>query len=201
MEKSIVHVSKMTGKLEGFLAINFDPTSSKFCEKMRGTFGTICNHCYSFKAISSYRKSCAAPFRRNAELMSSVLHYSQIPRFVPGSRVRFLAHGDMDNIQQLYSFMAIANDNPEVSFTIWTKRKDLVAKVAEARPSNMKFIQSSPYVNEPENLSTGFDAVFTVYDNKDKMPPEHFVCSGKKCLSCMYCYSDVSGHIAELLRK
>lgn len=201
MEKAQIHVSKMTGKLEGFQAVNFDPTSSKFCSKMHNVLGAVCKHCYSYKAISSYRKSCAAPFRRNAELMRKVLKDFQIPRFMPGAYVRLLAHGDMDSLQQLYGFVAIANANPETNFTIWTKRTDFVAKIAKAKPSNMTFIQSSMFINKPAAIAEGFDAVFTVYDDEGLMDKESFRCTGKKCSKCMYCYKEASGHIAELLRK
>ncbi len=196
-----VHVSKMSGKLEGFRAVNFNPLTSDFCAKMSQVEGSVCSHCYSRKMISSYRKSCAKPFTANAKLMNGPVFADQLPVFKAGESVRFLAHGDMDTAIQLEGFFQIAWANPASSFTMWTKRADLVGQYAAMKPKNLKIIQSSIRINGADELAAGFDAVFTVYDDADKMPKDTVkYCAGTNCRECMYCYKHPAGKISELLR-
>jgi len=199
MEK--VHVSKMSGKLEGFRAVNFNPLTSSFCAKMAQIEGSVCSHCYSRKMIGTYRKSCAKPFTANAELMLDDLPNSAVPTFNAHESVRFLAHGDIDTAMQLLNFFVIAFRNNRTQFTMWTKRVDLVGNFANIKPANLKIIQSSVRLNEADELAEGFDAVFTVYDDADKMPKDTAkYCAGTNCRECMYCYKHPAGKISELLR-
>jgi len=65
----------------------------------------------------------------------------------------------------------------------------------------LKIIQSSVRLNEADELAEGFDAVFTVYDDADKMPKDTAkYCAGTNCRECMYCYKHPAGKISELLR-
>jgi hypothetical protein len=42
-----VHISKMTGKLDGFRAISTNTVTNSFCQKMNTSGDTICRQCYS----------------------------------------------------------------------------------------------------------------------------------------------------------
>ena len=203
MDQKVVHVSKMTGKLEGFRAINLNPVTSEFCQRMQKIGGTVCQQCYSQAMLTSFRKTCGPAFTRNANLMSESLKDFQIPRFMPGEYVRFLAHGDMDNAQQFLNFCTIAGANPETHFTMWTKRADLVSLYFRSIPGNMKLIQSSQQLNTVDARVPGFDAIFTVYTEEANIPQSPAVhrCNGVKCSACMYCYKEPTGHVAEILKK
>ncbi len=196
-----IHVSKMSGKLKGFRAVNFNPLTSTFCRSMHAKGGGICEHCYSFRMISTYRKSCAKPFTANAELMSGAMPPEGFVGFDPGEHVRLLAHGDMDNKEQYINFVKLCEYNPGAQFTMWTKRKDIVLRYLSLKPHNLTIIQSSSQINTPEPIAPGFDAVFTVYDDETLIKVPSTRCYGKSCASCMYCYTKPAGHISELLRK
>ena len=196
----MIHVSKMTGKLEGFKAVNFNPLTTRFCNRMGQTPGTVCQHCYSRKMIKTYRQSCAKLFTRNAELMDGVVLDQCIPRFQPGESVRFLAHGDMDTTAQFMSFCEICRVNPETHFTMWTKRTDIIALLQHEIPPNLTLIQSSTHVNRPDQKAPGFHAVFTVYDAEHELPKGTQHCNGQKCRDCMHCYRGAPTDISERLR-
>lgn len=196
----MIHVSTMTGKLAGFKAVNFNPITPRFCNRRSQTPGTVCQHCYSRKMIKTYRQSCAKPFTRNAELMNGAVPDYCIPRFQPGSSVRFLAHGEMDTTDQFMSFCAICRASPETHFTMWTKRTDIVALLLHEIPANLTLIQSSTYVNRPEQRAPGFHAVFTVYDKEHELPEGTQHCVGQKCMYCMHCYRGAPTDISERLR-
>ena len=204
MEKKAVHVSVMTGKLKGFKAINVNPLTSVFCQKMHQVGGTICRQCYSTKMLKTFRQSCAAVFTQNAVTLKEPLDDWQIPRFMPGEAVRFLAHGDLDTAQQLRGLYQIANANPKTVFSMWTKRKDLVFQLLNEKPKNLRNIQSSIFLDIIDERRAGFDAVFTVFSSAAEMPRVQdgvVMCNGKHCLPCMYCYTKPTASIIELLKK
>ncbi len=65
-----VHVSKMTGKLEGFKAISTNTTSNPFCIKMfRAKKDTICKNCYSHIMLTSYRKNMVLSHEPEGEVI------------------------------------------------------------------------------------------------------------------------------------
>jgi hypothetical protein len=55
-----VHISKMTGKLDGFRAISTNTVTNSFCQKMNTSGDTICRQCYSHGMLKSYRKNMQA---------------------------------------------------------------------------------------------------------------------------------------------
>lgn len=191
----------MTGKLTGFLAVNLNPITSNFCQTMQKKTDYVCQYCYSQAMISSFRKRCGPVFSQNAEQMKEPLEDWQIPRFMPTDVVRFLAHGDMDTDMQFRNFCLIAKTNPETKFTMWTKRKDIVAVNLVHIPANLRMIQSSRMLGTIDAPAFGFDAVFTVYEDGVSIPEGMHLCHGKSCAECMYCYNTPHGFIAEVLKK
>lgn len=199
-----IKVSTMTGKLAGFFAINFNPQTCHFCNKMRSIEGTVCTHCYSHKMMRTSRVNCNAAWSHNAHIMSRVLHDQELPRFPLDAVVRFLAHGDMDNVTQLINFIQIARVNPLTHFALWTKRTDLVAEAFAVykKPDNLTLIQSSVFIGRAEVCQEHFNAVFTVYPKGQALPADTHHCADKKCADCMYCYADgdLPYDISEALR-
>ena len=73
------------------------------------------------------------------------------------------------------------------TFTLWTKRKNIVNKVLGKRrkPKNLILIYSNPHVDKLDvDLPKHFDKVF---NNVSKHTDE--VNCSKKCLECMMCYT------------
>jgi hypothetical protein len=63
-----VHISKMTGKLDGLHAISTNTVTNAFCQKMNTSGDTICRQCYSHGMLKSYRKNMQASLQRNSDL-------------------------------------------------------------------------------------------------------------------------------------
>lgn len=202
----MIKVSTMTGKLEGFQGINFNPLVNKFCKAMAMEKGTVCEHCYSQKMLKTFRSSCVSAFTSNAEIMKEVVEDQLLPRFMPGSYVRFLAHGELETVYQALNFILIANANPKTNFAIWTKRVAAIDKAMyifdEPLPSNLTIVQSGLYVNEDFLKHPTAHIKFLVVDGQE--PSEEtgvHLCKGKKCRDCMFCYTQKAGTVVEVLRK
>jgi hypothetical protein len=91
-----VHISKMTGKLDGFRAISTNTVTNAFCQKMNTSGDTICRQCYSHGMLNSYRKNMQASLQRNSDLLSDrVLDQSELPTILDAF-FRINAHGELD---------------------------------------------------------------------------------------------------------
>ena len=200
-----VFVSKMSGKLDGFRAVNTSPLSNEFCLKMEKQEDTVCAHCYSLRQMRTYRPNMIPPLTRNGELLSSrPLEPGEIPEFQPGEAVRFNAHGELINVQHLENLIAIAAHNPESTFTLWTKRYNMVATRKDAIPDNFRMVYSHPAV-DPARLYVppGFDQVFAVYTPEFVKQQHVEINCTRRCAECMQCYTGRGGGtrcVRELLK-
>jgi hypothetical protein len=134
-----VHISKMTGKLDGFKAISTNTVTNSFCIKMNATGDTICRQCYSHGMLKSYRKNMQGALQRNSDLLSSrILDQSELPTILDAF-FRINAHGELIN----------AEHNPHCNVAVWTKRKDIVGRMFAKRtkPSNLILIWSNPKID------------------------------------------------------
>ena len=80
-----VHISKMTGKLDGFKAISTNTITNDYCNKQhvkgKQDGKNICGDCYSHAMLNTYRKNMQAALQRNSDLLSSrPLEPHEIPR-------------------------------------------------------------------------------------------------------------------------
>ena len=188
--KSPVHFSIMTGKLDGFNAINTNTATNDFCRKMfeSGQASVICVNCYSMNMLHGSRKNCQPAFQRNSDLLSErILEPHEIPRTTQ-AWIRLHGHGELINATHLENFIWIAVHNPQTTFALWTKRKDLVKIFAdqEAIPKNMILIYSNPRTDRilrtvPKYFHKVFNNVTTETKGEN--------CTGQKCISCMACYT------------
>ena len=206
-----IKVSTMTGKLKGLSGINFSPLDNEFCMSMAGKEGTVCGHCYSRKMLKTFRKNAEPAFAKNSRELSILRNEEDLPSFIQGSFVRFLAHGELHNATQAQNFIRIAKKSPRSSFALWTKRPFLVQEAADAEggiPHNLVLIQSISLLDSEQVFQHPlFDGVFRVF-NPDKSPEprgDMWECNGKNCASCLHCYSKIRvqqrPHIIEKLRK
>jgi hypothetical protein len=68
-----IHISKMTGKLDGLRAINTNTVTNEFCiaQYNSGKDNVICTRCYSQEMLGSYRKNMQPALQDNSTLLSS----------------------------------------------------------------------------------------------------------------------------------
>ena len=93
----MIHISKMTGKLEGFQAISTNTTTNEYCIKKYNEQkqNVICTFCYSHEMLNTFRKNMAPALQRNTDLLNSkVLHADALP-IINSAFFRFNAHGEL----------------------------------------------------------------------------------------------------------
>ena len=203
---SNVHISTMSGKLEGFRAINTNTLTNKFCIKMnKASKNTICSVCYSHTMLNGFRKNTAPALQRNSDLLGSrSLTKEELPSIMD-SFFRFSAHGELINIQHLANLTDIAEHNPHCTFSLWTKRKDYVERLFSYRskPSNLILIYSNPKISSvlPKHLMPKyFDKTFNNVLADEAIPLQN--CTGQKCKDCLLCYKhDTTPTIVEKVKK
>jgi hypothetical protein len=201
----LVHISKMTGKLEGFHAISTNTKTNDFCIKQNASKNTskICTKCYSHTMLSSYRKNMQPSLQRNSDLLSSrVLKDHELPTILDAF-FRFDAHGELINTAHLINLVNIATHNSHCNFALWTKRNDLIAKYFKnnEKPKNLILIYSNPLISRimvkpPKHFDKTFNNVLET-EHVEKQN-----CTGQKCKDCLLCYkhNDVKT-IVEMVKK
>lgn len=199
----MLKISKMTGKLKHIPAINTNTLSNVFCKDRRET-DTVCQHCYSFNMLETFRKSCVDPWEVNSKLLSEgELSKHSLP-VVNSAVFRFHGHGELINDTHLINLMNICETNPLTTFSLWTKRPKIVNKVLKSRPKpeSLILIYSNPSLSKVlDKVPTNFDKVFNV--TKNHTPTSDYTdCTGVSCMKCLACYQKGNGRdiIVEALK-
>lgn len=202
----VVHISVMTGKLDGLRAISTNTRTNPYCIKQNasGDPDNICTKCYSHVMLSSYRKNMQPALQRNSDALATrVLTQAELPR-VMDTVFRFDAHGELINETHLLNLVAICAYNPRTSFALWTKRNDIVSKYfrAHAKPKNMILIYSNPKIShimaKPPKF---FDRTFNNVLEHEYVERQN--CTGQQCKDCLLCYTPGNGvtTIVEKVKK
>jgi hypothetical protein len=182
---------KMSGKMTGFSSLNTSTLANQFCQAMIKAKKTVCAPCYAARAEKRY-KTAQIAFEKNGEILSqSILDPYVLPQ-INAVAFRFSAYGELINMNHMVNLMNIAKKNHRTTFTLWTKRHDIVFKYLRdfEKPKNCIFIYSSSTLNKIAPLRAGFDKVFTVYDKKYAQENNIDInCGSKKCIDCMTCYT------------
>lgn len=202
----IVHISTMTGKLDGLRAISTNTRTNPYCIKQNasGDETNICTKCYSHVMLASYRKNMAPALQRNSDALSArPLAAHEIPRILD-TVFRFDAHGELINNTHLANLCAIATHNPGTSFALWTKRNDIVSKYfgAHAKPANLVAIYSNPKIsNIMAKPPKHFDRTFNNVLEHEYVDRQN--CTGQQCKNCLLCYTPGNGvtTIVEKVKK
>ncbi len=195
--------SKMTGKLEGIPALNTDTTSNKFCQAMSKKKGTICNVCYSWNMLKTFRKNAVPRFKSNSEYLSYKVHdYDYLPK-VPSIIARFNGHGELINRNHLENLFRICENQPKTTFTLWTKMYWLVHKLIDSgreKPPNLILVYSNDTPNTIAPLPKYFDKVFN--NITDDYSGDMSSNCDRKCIECMMCYTldDKTTNIIERIK-
>ena len=196
----MIKYSVMSGKLKGIPALNTSPLNNKFCKAMSKKKDTICGSCYSINMLKTFRKRADAPFRKYGEFLSSKIHPPEyLPKPPNALYVRFSAHGELINVDHAVNLFQICNSSPKTTFTLWTKRYNLVWRAIEymKKPKNLILIYSAIGLDQEKRLPMHFDKVFIVQSEKN----DKTNCFGK-CIDCLKCYTktDTTTHIYEEIK-
>ena len=193
--KNKIHISKHSGKLEGFESMNVSCLDNKFCEAMSKHENYICSKCYA-RRLETIRNQLHDKLLSNNKILSEkVLPKITLPR-VNRLYFRFNAFGELLNMTHLYNLVHICEVNPKTTFTLWSKRIDLISSLDLGfKPKNLIIIYSSPELNKRtdiDSLPIQFDKVFTVY-SKDYIEHKYHdvnINCEQHCLTCLKCYTD-----------
>jgi len=202
----LVHISKMTGKLDGFKAISTNTMTNPYCIKQNanGKADNICTKCYSHTMLKSYRKNMQPALQRNSEVLANKVLDSDLLPTILEAFFRFNAHGELINLVHLENLNRIAKKNPHCSFALWTKRNDLITKYYATRekPDNLTLIYSNPKVSTimrkpPKHFDRTFNNVLE-HEHVEKQN-----CTGQKCKDCRLCYTigNNVNTIVEMVKK
>jgi hypothetical protein len=194
-----IHISKMTGKLDGLHAISTNTVTNPFCQKMNTSGDTICRQCYSHGMLKSYRKSMQASLQRNSDAICRVLDQSELPTILDAF-FRINAHGELINATHLENICRIAEHNPHCNVAVWTKRKDIVSRMftKRAKPGNLILIWSNPKVDAVVyDPPKHFDRVFNIVSYEHK--PDEQNCTGQNAAIACYAISTIQPRLSSKL--
>ena len=223
-----VHTSKMTGKLIELDAISDNTVTNGFCydryikakakNDKAGKVVDICGVCYSHTMLGSYRKNMQPALDRNEFLAERLLEPHELPTYLKAF-MRLDAHGELrtetvdpasgkvtktyNKFTHIENYCRIAEHNPHCTFTLWTKRTDIVKLFFDSRdkPKNLIIIYSNPKVGTilskpPKHFDKTFNNVL-----EDEYVDEQN-CTGQKCKDCLLCYKHgTTDTIVEKVKK
>ena len=222
-----VHTSKMTGKLIELDAISDNTVTNGFCydryikakakNDKAGKVVDICGVCYSHTMLGSYRKNMQPALDRNEFLAERLLEPHELPTYLKAF-MRLDAHGELrtetvdskgkvikryDKFTHIENYCRIAEHNPHCTFTLWTKRTEIVKPFFATRdkPKNLIIIYSNPQVGTilskpPKHFDKTFNNVL-----EDEYVDEQN-CTGQKCKDCLLCYKHgTTDTIVEKVKK
>ena len=195
------HSANEGGKMRNMRSINTSVTSNPFCQR-KVSKDIICSECYAKAIVHQYNKCKFISWENNTKILSEkLMDMSELPTIRKGAIFRFHSFGELINMTHLRNFFRISNKNPNVTFALWSKRKDIIKKAVDV-PENLILIYSTPKINGEPVLPEGYHKVFTVFTAKYAMDNGiHINCSAD-CLDCRQCYYRVTTEtINEVLKS
>ena len=174
------------GKLE-FLA-SLSTSFADFCFKAQLNPDNVCFECYGINHQKCF-KSMVPFLERNTKHLTKRIPFNEIP-ILNYKTVRFNSFGEIHNKNHLANLVKIAEKNPTTQFTLWTKRYNITEGYfnGHKKPDNFILIYSSMKVNKALDVDkySHNDKVFTVYSKDQNV---NINCGGRKCATCMLCYT------------
>lgn len=206
-----VNVSAMSGKLEGFWSVSTSVLMNPICQQRAKDPNSICHDCYAATTASG-RSGLTQALETNYRILNDFLISEDSWKVLnwPTSNGygRVESFGDVASVTCARNYLRIMKTHECLKFGVWTKNGALYKRAFDlegGKPKNMKFIISSPIVNQPveipEYLLPYVDHRFTVYTKE--YAEAHGIeinCGGRKCMTCMNCYDDGPFDINELIK-
>lgn len=188
-ERTLLHYTKHSGKLKGLYSLSTSTKANPFC---KAQLYEVCTHCYADR-ISGFRKTLEDHLRANYDLLQMDLtdYYLKVPSYV-GPHLRLHSFGELGSRQHAQNFVRLAQLNPSVQMTLWTKRPQLL-KTLDI-PENLSVLWSLGRLDLPEP-----DALEMFHHMKALYPflkggyyvgtkAKGFQPCGTSCSDCMRCY-------------
>lgn len=201
-KKSLINVTKHSGKMAGIPSISTSCILNARCQKRVNCDKSICNNCFAHSYMK-FRKELREALERNFNILTErILTKEEITALnINVCFFRFESFGDLNNNIQLINYINICKNYKNTRFALWTKNIDILLSVFSQKkyrkPRNLSLIISSPLLNvafpksfvEKVNAIVCIDVVFTVY-TKDFAEKNNITinCGAKHCLSCLQCY-------------
>ena len=202
MKKSLINVTKHSGKMDGIPSISTSCILNARCQKRVNCDKSVCHNCFAHSYMK-FRKELREALERNFHILTEkILTKKEIEDLnINSSFFRFESFGDLNNDIQLINYINICKFYRYTRFALWTKNVDILLSVFSQKkyrkPRNLSLIVSSPLLNvtlplsfvEKINKVVHIDVVFTVY-SKDFAINHNIIinCGAKHCLSCLQCY-------------
>lgn len=195
-ETGVHYTTNHTGKMMGMQSLSTSCLENPFCQQYSKDPNKICSKCYAQRQMKCY-KSMQKCLAQNTEILTSRrLKFEEIP-YLNVAMFRFESFGDIQNEIQVINYLNICHKNQHVNFGLWTKNPEILRRVfedlGEAKPSNLKIILSSPFVNQKADISKYWfvDKVFTVYTKEyAEVNGIKIICGSSVCIACGICYLD-----------
>lgn len=184
MGTQYIKITNGNGKMQFIPSINSNTMSNDYCINKCSFKG----RCYSQKQIKRWKNNGIGWQHNSDKLSKSIIEYDLLPKFFNTRVLRFHSHGELINNIHLINFMNICKKNPDVTFTLWTKRNDLIKKNLKdnKKPDNLILIFSNSKLDAPmKKPPSHFDKTFNVITKNSNIRPN---CTGK-CKDCMICYT------------
>ena len=186
-------------KMAGMFSLNTSTRKNDFCMKMRECKSSVCSSCYAYTQTGRYKR-LENVLVENSEILSTT---DITPIYLPYTVFRFNSFGELINEKHLENLVKVVNANSHCTFTLWTKRLNIVSSVLDriGKPTNMILIYSSPEKNVVADIDNKYiDKVFTVFSKKESAGVE--INCAQSCMACRKCYdkNDSTRFINELLR-
>ena len=187
MNIETLHLTKGSGKLELINSLNTLTLTNPYCIKQAKVKSSICSKCYSMKSLKSFRKNMVNVLDKNSRLLSTnIIQQSLLPT-INSLYFRFSSHGELINETHLINLVNITKKNKHCTFTLWTKRTDLIFRYFDnnKKPKNLILIFSNSLLDKPmKKLPKYFDKTFN--NVTEKIPS---INCHSKCKDCLLCYT------------
>lgn len=187
--QDLLWYTKHGGKLSGFYSLSTSAKNNPFCQNR---LYPVCGKCYAH-AYEGFRPTLEKHLVRNFDLLQTELTDEQlkVPSKV-GRHLRLHSFGELGSPIHAQNFSRLAQLNPSVQMTFWTKRPELFKNLEV--PQNLDIIWSLGKLNLDE--TEAFNLLNLMIHVYPWIKAGYYVGTkqagfdpcGTRCLDCMRCY-------------
>lgn len=193
------------GKMLDMFSISTSCHDNKTCQARHATPGTPCYHCYAWEQLENYLSQRIKLHLATHFYTTHRIKASQVPR-LNIQIARYESFGEINNTLQLENYATIAEKNPVVIFTLWSKNLAMIDRfiAKHGKPTNWICVQSNEKVDHFEPAKYWWiDKTFTVVTEENARENNLNVnCAASACNECRICYTKTADvvNVFELLR-